>query len=96
MAEFFDAAVKLALKVKAETKGLVIFFLSFLEKNFRLYTYNDRFLINVGTKLKDFVATLSSDSKIQSEIAKLKQDVEDYAKQFPTIGFEKETMKYKD
>lgn len=69
VAEFFDAAVKLALKVKAETKG---------------------------TKLKDFVATLSSDSKIQSEIANLKQDVEDYAKQFPTIGFEKETMKYKD
>lgn len=26
VAEFFDAAVKLALKVKAETKGLVIFF----------------------------------------------------------------------
>lgn len=25
VAEFFDAAVKLALKVKAETKGLVIF-----------------------------------------------------------------------
>ncbi|XP_074273385.1 serine hydroxymethyltransferase, mitochondrial-like [Silene latifolia] len=49
-----------------------------------------------GTKLKDFVATLKSDSKVQSEIAKLRQDVEDYAKQFPTIGFEKETMKYKD
>ncbi|KAK4352282.1 hypothetical protein RND71_027800 [Anisodus tanguticus] len=69
VAEFFDAAVKLALKAKAETKG---------------------------TKLKDFVAALSSDSKTQSEIAKLRQDVEDYAKQFPTIGFEKETMKYKD
>lgn len=69
VAEYFDAAVKLALKVKAETKG---------------------------TKLKDFVATLSSDSNIQSEVAKLRQDVEDYAKQFPTVGFEKETMKYKN
>lgn len=58
--------------------------------------YEHWFLISVGTKLKDFVATLSSDSKIQSEIARLRQDVEDYAKQFPTIGFEKETMKYKD
>jgi glycine hydroxymethyltransferase len=49
-----------------------------------------------GTKLKDFVATLQSDSNIQAEIAKLRQDVGEYAKQFPTIGFEKETMKYKN
>ncbi|KAK2971826.1 hypothetical protein RJ640_005952 [Escallonia rubra] len=69
VAEFFDAAVKLALKIKADTKG---------------------------TKLKDFVATLKSDVNIQNEIAKLRGGVEEYAKQFPTIGFEKETMKYKE
>ncbi|XVF64934.1 hypothetical protein PTKIN_Ptkin09bG0206300 [Pterospermum kingtungense] len=69
VADFFDTAVKLALKIKAETEG---------------------------TKLKDFVATLQSDANIQSEIAKLRKEVEEYAKQFPTIGFEKETMKYKD
>ncbi|EEE59895.1 hypothetical protein OsJ_12499 [Oryza sativa Japonica Group] len=69
VADFFDAAVNLALKVKAAAGG---------------------------TKLKDFVATLQSDSNIQSEIAKLRHDVEEYAKQFPTIGFEKETMKYKN
>ncbi|KAF9609649.1 hypothetical protein IFM89_017828 [Coptis chinensis] len=69
VAEFFDVAVKLALKVKAETKG---------------------------TKLKDFLATIQSSSDIQSEIAKIRNDVEEYAKQFPTIGFEKETMKYKN
>ncbi|XVE60644.1 hypothetical protein DITRI_Ditri05aG0144500 [Diplodiscus trichospermus] len=69
VADFFDAAVKLALKIKAETQG---------------------------SKLKDFVATLQSDVNIQSEIAKLRQEVEEYAKQFPTIGFEKETMKCKD
>ncbi|WVZ23493.1 hypothetical protein V8G54_002037 [Vigna mungo] len=69
VAEFFDAAVKLALKVKAESQG---------------------------TKLKDFVATIQSSSTIQSEIAKLRHDVEEYAKQFPTIGFEKATMKYKN
>lgn len=48
-----------------------------------------------GTKLKDFVATMQSNYSIQSEIAKLRSEVEEYAKQFPTIGFEKETMKYK-
>ncbi|KAL0381466.1 UNVERIFIED_CONTAM: Serine hydroxymethyltransferase, mitochondrial [Sesamum angustifolium] len=60
VAEFFDAAVQLAVKIKAETKG-----------NFEL-------------------------SGILAEIAKLRHDVEEYAKQFPTIGFEKETMKYKN
>ncbi|KAG2535346.1 hypothetical protein PVAP13_9NG109800 [Panicum virgatum] len=70
VADFFDAAVNLAVKVKAATTG--------------------------GTKLKDFVATLQSDSKIQAEIAKLRHDVEEFAKQFPTVGFEKETMKYKN
>ncbi|XWS41684.1 hypothetical protein CRYUN_Cryun17cG0103700 [Craigia yunnanensis] len=68
VAEYFDAAVNLAVKIKAETKG---------------------------TKLKDFVATLQS-PYFQSEIAKLRHNVEEYAKQFPTIGFEKGTMKYKN
>lgn len=52
-------------------------------------------LLKTGTKLKDFVSTMKSDAHM-SEIAKLRLEVEDYAKQFPTIGFEKETMKYKD
>ncbi|XP_057962479.1 serine hydroxymethyltransferase, mitochondrial [Malania oleifera] len=69
VAEFFDAAVKLAVKIKAETKG---------------------------TKLKEFLATMQSGAHIQSGIAELRQQVEEYAKQFPTIGFEKETMKYKN
>lgn len=46
--------------------------------------------------MKDFLATLQTSSHFQSEIAKLRHDVEEYAKQFPTIGFEKETMKYKN
>lgn len=41
------------------------------------------------------MATTQS-ANFQSEIAKLRHDVEEYAKQFPTIGFEKETMKYKN
>ncbi|CAJ2647294.1 serine hydroxymethyltransferase, mitochondrial [Trifolium pratense] len=68
VAEYFDASVNLALKIKSESKG---------------------------TKLKDFVETLQSSSYVQSEIAKLRHDVEEFAKQFPTIGFEKSTMKYK-
>ncbi|KAG4992172.1 hypothetical protein JHK87_025629 [Glycine soja] len=67
VAEFFDAAVNLAVKIKSEAKG---------------------------SKLKDFLATIQSSSYFQSEIAKLRHDVEEYAKQFPTIGFDKETMKY--
>ncbi|CAL5332624.1 unnamed protein product [Camellia sinensis] len=58
VAEFFDAAVKLALMNKVEG-------------------------------LKKFVSTMKSDAYI----AKLCHEVEEYAKQFPTIGFEKETMK---
>ncbi|XP_043711965.1 serine hydroxymethyltransferase, mitochondrial-like [Telopea speciosissima] len=69
VAEYFDSAVKLALKIKSETKG---------------------------TKVKDFMATIQTRDDIQSEISKLRHEVEEYAKQFPTIGFEKETMKYKN
>ncbi|XP_031281581.1 serine hydroxymethyltransferase, mitochondrial [Pistacia vera] len=69
VAEYFDSAVKVAVKIKSETKG---------------------------TKLKDFVTTMQSSANCQSEIAKLRHDVEEYAKQFPTIGFEKENMKYKN
>ncbi|XP_057972630.1 serine hydroxymethyltransferase, mitochondrial-like [Malania oleifera] len=65
VAKFFDATVKLAVKIKTDTKG---------------------------TKLKDFVANMQSVVHIQSDIAKLRHDVEEYAKQFPTIGFEKETI----
>ncbi|XP_072973538.1 serine hydroxymethyltransferase, mitochondrial-like isoform X2 [Typha angustifolia] len=68
VADFFDTAVKLALKIKAGTKG--------------------------GQKLKDFLATIATDAGFQSEIAKLRHEVEEFAKQFPTIGFEKESMKY--
>ncbi|KAL9685691.1 hypothetical protein QQ045_023142 [Rhodiola kirilowii] len=46
-----------------------------------------------GTKLKDFVASMND---FEFDMAKIRQDVEEYAKQFPTIGFEKETMKYKN
>lgn len=47
-----------------------------------------------GPKLKDFKAYL--ESNVPQEIADLKEEVENFAKQFPTIGFEKASMRYKD
>ncbi|XP_074574663.1 serine hydroxymethyltransferase 1, mitochondrial-like [Curcuma longa] len=48
-------------------------------------------VVNLALKIKS-----AKDVNIQSEIKKLCHPVEEYAKQFPTLGFEKETMKYKD
>ncbi|KAK9819885.1 hypothetical protein WJX72_003580 [[Myrmecia] bisecta] len=45
-----------------------------------------------GPKLKDFKEMLEKD--VPAPIAELKQDVEDFAMQFPTIGFEKARMRY--
>jgi glycine hydroxymethyltransferase len=45
-----------------------------------------------GGKLKDFRAYV--DSTELPELVKLKHDVEEFAKQFPTIGFEKASMRY--
>jgi len=70
VAEFFDLAVQLSMKIKSETKG--------------------------GTKLKDFKYTIESSPAIQDEIRSLRHAVEEYAKQFPTVGFEKSSMKYKE
>lgn len=56
----------------------------------------DHMFFDTGTKLKDFLVAMQSSAPIQSEIAELRHDVEEYAKQFPTIGFEKESMKYKN
>jgi len=46
-----------------------------------------------GPKLKDFKAAL--DTQEFPEITQLRTEVEDFAKQFPTIGFEAEEMRYK-
>lgn len=46
--------------------------------------------------MKDFTAAIQASEAVQSEIKALRLGVEGYAKQFPTIGFEKETMKYKN
>ena len=46
-----------------------------------------------GSKLKDFRAAL--EAEVPAEVAKLKEEVEVYAQKFPTIGFDKGYMKYK-
>jgi glycine hydroxymethyltransferase len=45
-----------------------------------------------GGKLKDFRAYLETTPV--PELAALKRDVEAYATRFPTIGFQKSTMRY--
>ena len=47
---------------------------------------------STGTKLKDFKQAL--ESKEWPELTKLTRDVEEFATQFPTIGFEKGGGKY--
>ncbi|KAH1257778.1 Serine hydroxymethyltransferase 1, mitochondrial [Glycine max] len=59
-------------------------------------TASHRSRTRMGTKMKDFLATIELSSTFQSEIAKLRHHVEEYAKQFPTIGFDKATMKHKN
>lgn len=49
-----------------------------------------------GKKLVDFKATLESNAELKKEIANLRLEVEDFAKSFPTIGFETSSMKYRD
>ncbi|KAF5955172.1 hypothetical protein HYC85_008028 [Camellia sinensis] len=74
VAEFFDSAVKLALKIKADTKEIC--------KWKQFYTYLHICpILKPETKLKEFVSTMKSDAYI----AKLCHEVEEYAKQFPTI-----------
>jgi glycine hydroxymethyltransferase len=48
-----------------------------------------------GPKLKDFREALDKGAAAEP-IAALRGDVEAFAKQFPTVGFEKATMKYRD
>ena len=48
-----------------------------------------------GPKLKDFKALLDNND-VPSEIQQLKKDVEAFATEFPTIGFEKGDMRYSD
>lgn len=47
-----------------------------------------------GPKRKDFEEALTSGPV--PELVALRQEVEDFAKQFPTIGFERATMRYQD
>lgn len=49
---------------------------------------------SAGTKMSDFRKLVNAD--LPAPIAALASDVEEFAKQFPTIGFEKASMRYKD
>ena len=47
-----------------------------------------------GPKMSDFRSLLSAE--LPAEVVELGKDVEEFAKQFPTVGFEKATMRYTD
>lgn len=47
-----------------------------------------------GPKLKDFKAGVTEAAP--SGVLELREEVEEFAKQFPTIGFEKATMRYQE
>jgi len=47
-----------------------------------------------GPKLKDFRAYVNSE--VPENLVALREEVEDFAKQFPTVGFEKASMRYKE
>ncbi len=49
---------------------------------------------NCGPKIKDFKSFV--DENVPQELVDLKNEVELFAAQFPTIGFEKSSMRYKD
>eukprot|EP01026_Neomeris_dumetosa_P082486 TRINITY_DN942_c0_g1_i2.p3 TRINITY_DN942_c0_g1~~TRINITY_DN942_c0_g1_i2.p3 ORF type:complete len:344 (-),score=62.46 TRINITY_DN942_c0_g1_i2:239-1141(-) len=48
----------------------------------------------IGGKMKDFKAAL--DSEVPAEIVQLREEVESFSKQFPTIGFNKAQMRYQE
>jgi len=74
----------------------------FLEKDFvvvadfvdRAVAITREIKAECGPKLKDFKAAV--DTNDYPKITELRKDVEEFAKGFPTIGFEKSEMMYKD
>ena len=48
----------------------------------------------VGTKLLDFKEYLRDDGSNEPLIKELNREVVDFAKKFPTIGFDESEMKY--
>lgn len=67
VADFFDRAVQISLKVREQT----------------------------GKKIKDYRAALADGGDDIPELVKLKEDVSTFARQFPTIGYEVDGMRYK-
>lgn len=47
-----------------------------------------------GKKLKDFKAAVAAGASADPELQALRDDVIEFAKQFPTVGFEEDSMRY--
>ena len=50
----------------------------------------------VGPKIKDFRAHFAAGAEADPELVKLRDDVTAFAQQFPTVGFEEDTMVFPD
>ena len=48
----------------------------------------------VGPKIKDFRAHFAKGAAAEPALVQLKDDVTAFAQQFPTVGFEEDTMRY--
>jgi hypothetical protein len=57
-------------------------------------TRSEALLSCTGPKMSEFRKLLAE--KQPAAIDELRSDVEQFAKQFPTVGFEQSTMRYKD
>jgi len=51
---------------------------------------------HAGPKLRDFKQYLDAEHMNEDGLVQLREEVEEFAKQFPTIGFEKGAMRYTD
>jgi len=51
---------------------------------------------STGKKLKDFRAALAGGASDFPELVQLKQDVTEFSRQFPAIGFDEDNMVYRD
>jgi len=53
------------------------------------------FVLYIGKKVSEFNGYLGNDGSSESKIGELKQEVIEFAKKFPTIGYSENEMKYK-
>jgi glycine hydroxymethyltransferase len=70
---------------------------AFLDEGVKLTAkLNERARAQGVKKVKDFKGFVADDAEAKQQVGALKDDVTAFVRQFPTIGFTEEEMKYKD